>query len=94
MPPEKNQRSRASLVSTELHCLHTHGMNFKVDDFFVQKSNKTSSTTEELSLHVLKVILHIYRIRPNKKISVFWVMGLKIVGRVGTLLLKKFCKQI
>ena len=26
------------------------------------------------------------RFRPNKKISVFWVMGLKILGRVGTLI--------
>ena len=60
-------------------------MNFEVDNFFVQKSNKTSSTTEELSLHVLKVILHIHIIRPNKKICVFWETGLKILGRVGTI---------
>ena len=26
----------------------------------------------------------LYRVRPNKKISVFWVTGLKILGRVST----------
>ena len=33
-------------------------------------------------------------LRPNKKISVFWVSGLKFLGRVGThiFFLKKFWK--
>ena len=52
--------------------------------FAKQSFSNTIRTIFCRASSLYKLFAKIINIRPNKKISVFWVKGLKILGRVGT----------
>ena len=67
---------RETRLSTETECMSVlQGKSLSRD---LQQSSTTLIKSMLTSLFISSII------RPNKKICVFWVMGLKIFGRVGT----------